>query len=79
MEDEKETGHEIKLDVKLQKIMKLHDPLFIAFFLKGVKNMEGVVFEIGCISCKYYDSIRHRLMLLSRDVIGALEPPIWTI
>ena len=65
MEDDIETKHEIRLDVKLQKIMGRKEPLFIAFFLQEAESMEGVIFEIGCICCKYADSIRDRLMLLS--------------
>src|SRR6266487_1259858 len=65
MEDDIETKHEIRLDVKLQKIMERKEPLFIAFFLEEAKSMEGEIFEIGCICCKYSDSIRDRLMLLS--------------
>jgi hypothetical protein len=65
MEDDIETRHETRLDIKLQKIMKRYEPVFIAFFLEKAENMEGVVFEIGCICCKYGKRIRHRLMLLS--------------
>jgi hypothetical protein len=65
MEDDKETEQETRLDVKLQIIMKRYEPVFIAFFLEEAENMEGVIFEIGCICCKYGKRIRDRLMLLS--------------
>jgi hypothetical protein len=66
MEDDTETQNETRLDVKLQKIMNRYEPVFIAFFLEEAENMEGVVFEIGCICCKYADKrIVDRLMLLS--------------
>src|SRR5437660_11600743 len=65
MEDDKETEQETRLDVKLQIIMKRYEPVFIAFFLEEAENMEGVIFEIGCICCKYGKRIHDRLMLLS--------------
>lgn len=65
MEDNKETKNEMRLDVRFQKITERYEPVFIAFFLKEAKNMEGVVFEIGWICCKYGKRIADRLMLLS--------------
>jgi hypothetical protein len=66
MEDDKETKNEARLDVKFEKIMNRYEPVFVAFFLKGAKSMEGVIFEIGCICCKYgCERLGDRLMLLS--------------
>ena len=41
------------IDGKFERIMKDYNPmLYLAFFHKG-QNMDAVIFEIGCICCKY--------------------------
>lgn len=66
MEDDEETKNETRLDIKFEKILKKRDPVFIAFFPKKARSMEGVIFEIGCICCSYgCEKIGDRLMLLS--------------
>ena len=66
MEDIREEITDVGLDEKFERIMKGFAPLFIAFFHKEAKNMEGVIFEIGCICCKYgCRKIGKRLRLLA--------------
>lgn len=66
MEEVKETEREPRLEVKFQTIMNQYEPIFVAFFLEEAKNMEGVIFEIGCICCRYTSvPIGDILMLLS--------------
>jgi hypothetical protein len=67
MEDIEEKRHESGLDEKFERIMKQYDPrLFFAFFHKDT-SMEAVIFEIGCICCKYgTHKIGKRLRLLAK-------------
>ncbi len=66
MEDDEETKYETRLDIRFKKIMSHYDPVFIALFPTKAKNMEAVVFEIGCICCAYAgEEIGERLLLLS--------------
>lgn len=67
MEDiEKENRVENLLDIKFERVIQQYNPVFVAFFIEGAKSMEGVIFEIGCICCKYgCNKIGDRLMLLS--------------
>jgi hypothetical protein len=66
MEDDKETKDESRLDIKFEKIMESYNPIFVAFFLRSARSVEGVIFEIGCLCCKSgCESVGERLMLLS--------------
>lgn len=53
MEDVENVDPDTGVDDKFERIMKDYKPtLYLAFFRKR-QNMDAVIFEIGCICCKY--------------------------